>query len=390
MHLDLDDPKGAITIVDNAIVVPPPLRSSGAPNNRFQSSGVLTAEGEMVENAITWGEGRAVNVTPGMPDPDTIEHLPGQHMFGGIMFGHFGHFLVESTTRLWALDEVRPAIQSIVYTPKINARPMQFVRQFRPLFNVLGATVPVRSTPVPLRVDRLFVPRQGFGQFDLMRGSEAYRTYMRRHAGKRIPARGAERIYISRSGLQRDRGGLIGEGLLEEQLRQEGYEIYHPQDHPLVDQVAQYKAAKHIIAVDCSPLHLVGFVGNAEQKVAIIKRRSMNLIPYFVDQLRLFQDIDAFEIDVLIDDWLPHPDKRPGRRSCGEISFVRLQEALAEKGMVSGAHPWRDLTDAEREAERERLRVLHEGTEFFRMENRDKYLRAQQAGQHVRGDDKYA
>lgn len=386
MYLDLEDTEKTITIIDNAIVIPPGgVRS----NNRFQTSGVLTEDGEMVENSITWGEGRQVNATPEMPDPDTIQHLPGQHLFGGIMFGHFGHFLVESTTRLWALDELRPAIESIVFTPKINARPMQFVRQFRPLFNVLGATVPIRSTPVPLRVDRLFVPRQGFGQFELMRGSEAFRAYMRRHAGKRIPPKGAEKIYISRSELQRDRGGLIGERLLEEQLQQEGYEIYHPQLHSLVDQVAQYKAAKHIVSVDCSPLHLVGFVGNSDQKVAIIKRRSMELIPHFVDQLRLFQNIDAFEVDVLVEDWLPHPDKRPGRRSCGEISFSRLHDVLAAKGMVSGRNPWRDINEEEREADRERLRVLHEGTEFFRMPNRELFLQRQKEG-NIRGADKYA
>lgn len=387
MYLDLEDTKKTITIVENAIIVPPLPRQVA--NNRFQASGVLTADGEMVENSITWGEGRQVNQTPEMPDPDTIEHLPGQHLFGGMMFGHFGHFLVESTTRLWALDELRPAIESIVFTPKINARPMQFVRQFRPLFNLLGATVPIRSTPVPLRVDRLFVPRQGFGQFELMRGSEAYRAYMRRHAGRQIAPKGAEKIYISRSELQRDRGGLIGERLLEEQLQQEGFEIFHPQLHSLADQVAQYKAARHIVSVDCSPLHLVGFVGNADQKVAIIKRRSMELIPYFVDQLRLFQNIDAFEVDVMVDDWLPHPDRRPGRRSCGEISFARLHDALAAKGMVSGKRPWRDITDEEREIDRERLRVLHEGTEFFRMPNREVFLQRQKQG-NIRGADKYA
>ncbi|MFV0299559.1 MAG: glycosyltransferase family 61 protein, partial [Paracoccus sp. (in: a-proteobacteria)] len=208
MSLDLEDTNRTIVIVDNAIVMPPP-RGANAHNNRFQSSGVLTPEGEMVENSITWGEGRQVNIAPEMPDPATIEHLPGQHMFGGILFGHFGHFLVESTTRLWALDELRPAIQSIVFTPKVNGRPMQIVQHFRPLFNVLGATVPIRSTPVPLRVDRLFVPRQGFGQFELMRGSEAFRADTPRFAGKHVPAKGALKISLSRSGLARDRGGII-------------------------------------------------------------------------------------------------------------------------------------------------------------------------------------
>ena len=62
---------------------------------------------------------------------------------------------------------------------------------------------------------------------------------------------------------------------------------------------------------------------------------------------------------------------------------------IRDRGMISGRSPWRDISDAEREDERERLRVLHDGTPFHRMLNREKYLAGQQEGT-VRGDNKFA
>ena len=74
MPLSLEDPRDDLVLVENAIVVPPPAES----RTRQQKSGVLTADGSFVENSISWGRSTdAVNAAPDMPDPDTIEDLPG-------------------------------------------------------------------------------------------------------------------------------------------------------------------------------------------------------------------------------------------------------------------------------------------------------------------------
>ena len=91
---DLTGPIGAhITFLDNAIVVPP---AKGLGNQSVQKSGVLTADGEIVENAVTWRGPNPVTIRPVMPPADQIIDLPGTYMFLGPLFGHFGHFLVES------------------------------------------------------------------------------------------------------------------------------------------------------------------------------------------------------------------------------------------------------------------------------------------------------
>lgn len=356
-----------LVALDGGIVVPPPI---GGPPRRQHASGVLDAAGAPVANAVTWSNGAPVNSAPPMPGPQEIAPLPGSWLFGGILFGHFGHFLVESTTRLWALDGVRaadPALRGIVFTPKAQHNTERVVEVQRPLLQALGAGgLEIVNATGPLRVERLHIPRQGFGMFDMIEGSRAFRDHIRRHAGQGIAPAGHERIYISRSRLPPQRGGLLGEALIEAWLAREGYEPFHPQLHSARAQIAQYKAARRIVTVDCTPLHLVGFVGDAGQKVAIINRRSMDLGQYFVRQLRRFRDIDAVEIGALVADWVPQPGTRPGRSSWGEVDLPGLGAELARHGMIADPGPWRPLTEAERAGDLARLEHSHK-TVFTRL-----------------------
>ena len=193
-------------------------------------------------------------------------------------------------------------------------------------------------------------------------GSEAFRGFINKHAGASIAPEGAEKLYISRSTLPRDRGSILGEYKLEEYLRAEGYDIFHPQRATPEEQIARYKAARLIIAEDCSPVHLLGYVGNSSQNVAVVLRRSMAIGAYLSRQLQVFKGMQATEIECLLDDWIPMPGKRPSRSSWGEIDFGRLQAALLASGHITGTTPWPSLTEDERAAELERVGKMHETT----------------------------
>lgn len=360
MQLNLDDVKDDIELVKDALVVPPGAGSIG----RQQRSGVLTQEGGLVQNSISWNSSTSkVNGAPEMPDALTIEELPGTWMFGGISYGHFGHFILETLSRMWALDELGDKIEGIVFTPKQNGPNSQRVMEiYGPLLKALGLNVRGHVTSVPIRVDKLYVPKQGVGLGDLTLGSEKFRRRVRTAAGKDVEPKGAERIYISRSALMRDRGGLIGETVLEELLIAEGYQIIHPQKLGGGDQIAQYKAANDIISVDCSPLHLVAYVGHERQRVAILRRRSMAFAAEMAAQIRKFSNADAFEVDTLIRDWVPCNANRAGRSSFGEIDFPKTYEILKAKGMISSDSPWPALTDEQRDADLVRIAEVHKKT----------------------------
>ncbi|WP_134725183.1 glycosyltransferase 61 family protein [Paracoccus luteus] len=315
----------------------------------------------MVGNSVSWSNTtEAVNAAPPMPDPATVEALPGTWMFAGIAYGHFGHFIVESMSRIWALGELAGKLDGIIFTPKIVGPNVErIVQVYTPLMQAMGVSVPARSTAVPLQVQRLYVPRQGFGMMDLIEGSEKFRRFITENAGRDIAPKGPERIYISRSKLPAMRGGLIGEAVLEELLIGEGYAIYHPQKETQADQIAQYKAARDIISVDCSPLHLVGYVGDSAQRVGILTRRSMAIAESMVRQIRTFTGADAFEVNALVRDWVPGNAHRAGRSSYGEIDLPRTYAALKAKGMIASDVPWPALTDEQREADVARISDLH-------------------------------
>ena len=72
---DLTGPIGQhITYLHGAIVIPP---AKGLGNQSVQKSGVLTADGEVVENAVTWRGPNPVTIRPAMPPADQIVELPG-------------------------------------------------------------------------------------------------------------------------------------------------------------------------------------------------------------------------------------------------------------------------------------------------------------------------
>lgn len=332
-----------ITLVEGALVVPP---AKGLGNQSVQRSGVLTSDGTLVEDGVTWRGPNPVTVAPAMPKGEIAE-LKGTYMFLGPLFGHFGHFLVESICRIWAFEPLRDKIDGVIYVPKFQNRPDHVANVYRPFLQALGVTAPMLNLEDPTRVERLYVPRQGFGMFQMIEGAPEYRDFVRAHAGKSIEPKGAEKIYISRSALPPIRGSILGEKKLESLLEAEGYEVFHPQKHSHEAQIAAYRAARQIVGVDCSPLHLLALVGDKDQKTGIVARRDGDLDQYFARQIRAFQGAEATPMNFLTRNWIEADATRPSRTSWGEVDFTALHGALLNAGLITNPDPWPRLTEDE-------------------------------------------
>jgi hypothetical protein len=334
-----------ITRVSGGLVIPPP---KGDQNRSVQKSGVIDADGQFVERSITWRNGTQVNVEPPMPDPATITELPGAWMYAGPLFGHFGHFLVESISRLWAVGQLKGQIEGIVFTPKFQNRPQHILSVYQPMLESLGVDVKILNLEDPTRVETLYVPQQGFGMFEMIEGAPEFRDFINANAGRNVTADGPEKIYISRSALPPARGSLLGEKQLEAYLEAEGYTIYHPQKDSFEKQMATYKAARYVISVDGSPLHMTGLVGDSGQKVACIARRAGNLDEIFARQFKAFKNVDVVTISALVQDWIPENDNRPSRVSFGEVDFGVLYDKLKAGGFITGTERWAPFDDDSR------------------------------------------
>lgn len=368
MDINRDDAlREEIVTVANAVVTPPPFGAKNAPS---QLSGVFDADGHFVKASHTCRPHGYFNGVPEHPAAADIETLSGTWMFGGTIFGHFGHFLMDTAARVWAYGALKGKIDGIVFTPKTNTGNVEHMVSVQtPLLRALGIDCPIHIIRQPTRIDTLHVPYQGIGIGEGWEiGTPAFRAYMNEHAGGSIPPKGPERVYLSRSALPRNRASFLAELILEEHLVKAGYEIVHPQQLSKEDQIALYRAAKYIISPDGSPMHLLAYIGNADQHVAVIARRSANTKSIFANQIEEFTGAKAITIDCLIHDWLPDDANRPGRTSWGEFDMPGIFRALMAAGFLpEDTAPWPTVPD---EALKEELAKITEieGKSYRRFE----------------------
>lgn len=322
-------------VLQAARVIPPRPRRD--PFGR--AAGVYDAEGAFCHAANVQRSGR-LEIRPAALPGQPGMRLPGRHLYGGQLNHHFGHFLCESLARLWALDHLEQPVESILLLPRRPGSGVELQGFHKAVLGQLDLPVPVRVVDQPMIVDELVVPEQGFGNGGLCAGSPAFRSYIHRHFAPDVQPDGPENLYISREGLSLLAGSILGEEALSRNLTRAGYEAFSPEAHDIRTQIARYKAAKRIIAVEGSALHLYGFVGHAAQQVAIITRRSDHTTSNAIaDQLRHFCGSEPLVLDTIRREWDIVSGPVRSSKSVSLLDMPALGARLAAAGMVPPA-PW--------------------------------------------------
>ena len=268
-----------VTIVENALYVPP-QQEEGA---RLRS-GVFDATGAFVTaSAMMQSHGRLSH----SPDLRAAEaEMAGTHLYAGIGRAHFGHFLLETVTRHWALADHR--VDSVLIAPMPGTRMRLDDGPLLDLHNILSDSAPLSFPMVPTRIERLIVPEQGIGHGPLLTGTPQFNAFaqQRLHA---LGSDGPERLYVSRSQLRARKARMDQEDLIEAHLRRAGYTIFHPQQHSFAEQCRAYRAASFLVGPDGSPCHLAALVAQPTCRMGIILRRNR---PEMLE--RLARQITAF------------------------------------------------------------------------------------------------
>lgn len=346
-----------LQLLSGAIVVPPPPK----PTLSFPG-GVLTAGGQDVPDAAVWRGHRRITLQPAQPEKADL--LTGPWLWGGLLYGHFGHFLCESITRLWPLSHidrmpVRP--QGVLFIPRFDTDQRSITAWHRDFVQLMGSDLPLRLVTQPTGVDQLIVPSQGFGLGPMAGGTPRFRQAIARSFAKDIAPKGPKKLYISRSKIGPRRGGLLFESLLETCLAAQGYDIFHPQDHDLHTQIARYKAARHILAAEGSALHLLGLVATARQTIGIVLRRKSGASHAIIQQIQSFSGRAPQVFDAVQRHWMP---KTGGRKHMGlaELDFASLQTQLTQAGFLQTGPAWAtpDASAAQAEVYSARFRRVME------------------------------
>lgn len=291
---------------------------------------------------------------PHRPVPSTAEEptaeLSGTHLFGGILFWHFGHLIVDSLSRLWAVDQLPPGGQ-IVFLFYSRGGEHRGKEQLLPahvqsVLSLFGGGREIHVVTEPTRIERLLIPTQLMINVkdERIRGHEVFRTAMRRavESVPIAPDHADAAIYVSRSRLPPSRAGRF---LLEEEIERGlqacGYTIVYPETLSIQQQISHYRAAKRIIATEGSALHLVALAVQPGQSVAIIPTRRGSTVQKFARQIAAFLGRKPFILH------RPNETIEAARiHFCGPQrqvlvpDIIRLREAIAEHRMIDDPELW--------------------------------------------------
>jgi hypothetical protein len=194
--------------------------------------------------------------------------LPGTHVYGGILLDSFGHFLLESLARLWAIGETGDA-PVLWHFVQPRRRPWQ-----SEILGIAGlhtrAAVPIDR---PLGVETLLVPDPGFVIGTLFHPRQAKALDL-------VPApapRAGRRVWLSRSALPPHHVRVEGEAVAEEALRARGWRVVHPERLTVRDQLAAIAEAEVVAGFQGSALHSLILLSGFAGEVRIVRRREAGI-----------------------------------------------------------------------------------------------------------------
>lgn len=324
-----------VKLCHGAIVMPP-----DSPR-RKQRAGVLDSQRVYQHIGSSWRNESSLTLPPD-PAPQVARSVAGTWLWAGVLFDHFGHFLVESFSRLWPAHDLGQ-IDGICYTPKRPRRGPDLNGFQRDLLNAFGLPQPVEIVRQPTQFERLLIPGQGFGLGRMITGTATMRAAAHAHFGQSIAADGPENLYVSRSKLGTQEGAIVGEEVIEARLAEAGYTIYHPQLDPIATQIARYKAARRLIFADGSTGHMFAYLARPDQKVGYLPRRSF-WTDGPVDHIRAFGGLELTVLDTIVQEWIAR-EKRPDYRGVAFVqhNLPRLQEQLIAAGLIAPGRKWSAL-----------------------------------------------
>lgn len=194
--------------------------------------------------------------------PANPVHLQGEAIFGGYLFDHYGHFILESLSRLWFIKHY-PSLPIVWIVADGDARLKPWQQD---ILALLGVRNPVHIAAAATEVERLIVPDDGFM-------IQTRFTQQQRDCLAVWPAAEpivGQKIWVSRSKLSA--GRYLNDRLLETYLERAGWTVYHPQDHALADQLKTFASAQRIAGVAGSALHTLIFLRGLRARVDIFAR----------------------------------------------------------------------------------------------------------------------
>ena len=239
-------PPAGVKTVENGICLP--LRYDGTAGlfRHVFLGGCCDSNGVFVAGHSRHADGRPENLTCTAAYPVDGEEIPFRDeevVFGGMMIGHWGHLLTDSTARLW-YPVLHPEAKTKIVFLDCLLREFAAKRDWRPLMELAGidpARIEILERPTRFR--RIVVPDQAVYSLDAVRPEwilffDAVRANAEPSAFRKV--------YFSRTRFSK--GDTFNEDLFESYWRELGFHVVHPEECSVKEEISLLAGADELVA----------------------------------------------------------------------------------------------------------------------------------------------
>jgi capsular polysaccharide biosynthesis protein len=246
----------AAATVENAIFIPSvkvPVVDRGPGRTSYEGS-LVTHDGQPIDFAqarrrtLRWGpliRGAVVDEVIQQVEVAPEHEVAEEVIYLGWLFAHFGHFLTESLSRTWFLDEVDPSVK-VIFHRKRDFTGSSTTQRILEAFGVPQDRILYLEEPTLLR--RVIVPEPlhelHWSVHERM--PRRFKQIATQLTGDLRPS--DQPVYLSRRLLSSYQRQIVGEFEFEEILRENGFQIAYPETMSIDDQIRLVNQHTHVFS----------------------------------------------------------------------------------------------------------------------------------------------
>ena len=248
---------------------------------------------------------------------DSCPTISEEVIYCGEYMDHWGHFLLESTTRLWYAVRNKKAHQKLIF---VAPKGTKIKGNFKEFFKLLGVSLKdIILITRPTKLKSVIIPQCSsvlctYYMKEFIEPFEAIR--------KTVKKEKAKRIYLSRRKCKIR--FIVGEDKLEKVFKKNGFTVIYPERLSLKKLISVISDAEYIAGLSGSALHNAVFCSNKPKLIILNRSAAFNDAQALINQA---MNLDAIYADANLN-YLPSDTlyligvTKPFKEMCQSLGFA--------------------------------------------------------------------
>lgn len=245
------------------------------PLQRFENDSLLFGRGGVLNNQGAYIDSSSIpNRVQGAYNYSYYERIDEKVVYCGFFVNQWGHFLIESVSRLWYFLENDTTIDHYVFFVK-SGEKINISGNYREFLQLLGIWDKLVFINKPTQYREVVIPELSYSRMNYY--SEQYKVLFKTVslAAQKKYEESTSKIYLSRSKIKNIEKKEFGLRIIDSFFQNNGYTILHPEQLTLTELIAYINSADEIATLSGSIHHNLLFAQD-HKRIVIIERSPLN------------------------------------------------------------------------------------------------------------------